>query len=62
MEAQWVDLIIESTGLPKDFARSRLETLLHQAGFDPDHATLEQIREVLADLLQDLILAADAAN
>lgn len=62
MEARMLDLIIESTGLPKDYARKRLETLLHEAGFDPDSATLDQIRIVLADLLQDLILAADATN
>lgn len=59
MGAKAVNLVIENSGLPEDYARNRLEKLLNQAGFDPDQAGLEEIREVLANLLQDLILDED---
>lgn len=60
MGAKVLNQIIGASGLPEDYARLRLEKLLHEAGFDPDQAGLEEIREVLANLLQDLILASDS--
>ncbi len=56
MSAKIVDLIVDESGLPETFAKPKLESLLFSAGFDPDEATLEQIRVVLADYLQTLIL------
>lgn len=59
MGAKILDVVVEKSGLPEDYARDRLEKLLHESGFDPDHAGLEEIREVLANLLQDLILETE---
>ena len=54
-----IDLVVGGSGLPEDYAKNRLEQMLFQAGFDPDSASLDRIRSILADLLQDLILEAD---
>ena len=59
MGAKVLEQIVSASGLPNDYAKYRLEKLLHESGFDPDQAGLEEIREVLANLLQDLILATD---
>jgi hypothetical protein len=60
--AKVLDQVIEASGLPEDFAKKKLEKLLFEGGFDPDHAGLEEIREVLSSLLQDLILATEEAE
>jgi hypothetical protein len=59
MGAKVLDQVIEASGLPEDFAKDKLEKLLFAGGFDPDQAGLEEIREVLSNLLQDLILATE---
>jgi hypothetical protein len=59
MNEKTVETVVECSGLPQNYAKLRLEKLLFQAGFDPDKATLDEIRLVLADLLQDLILETD---
>lgn len=56
MKTQVAQDVIELSGLPADFAQGELEALLTKKGYSPDTLTLEQLREVLADLLQDLIL------
>lgn len=48
--------VIELSGLPAEYATSELDALLTKKGYNPDTLTLEQLREVLADLLQDMIL------
>lgn len=59
MGAKLLDEVITASGLPEGYAKSRLEKLLFENGFDPDQSGLDEIREVLASLLQDLILATD---
>jgi hypothetical protein len=59
MGAKVLNIVVENSGLPEDYAKNRLEELLHNAGFDPDKAGLEEIRVVLANLLQDLILESE---
>lgn len=59
MSNKVVGAIVEHSGLPKDFAKEGLEDLLFRSGFDPSNAGLDEIREVLADLLQTLILEAE---
>jgi hypothetical protein len=49
-----------ASGLPEEFVTKNLEELLFKYGFDPDQAGLEQIREVLSNLLHDLILSDNA--
>jgi hypothetical protein len=46
------------TGLPQDAVQNELRDLVIAAGFNPDTLTLEQVRAVLADYLQDTLLAA----
>ncbi len=62
MGAKVLDQVVGASGLPEDYAKLRLEKLLHEAGFDPDQAGLDEIRDVLANLLQDLILASDGPD
>lgn len=59
MGANDLDLILKLSGLPQDYARLRLDQLLLDAGFDPGQSGVEEVREVLSSLLQDLILATD---
>jgi hypothetical protein len=62
MGAKILDQVIGASGLPEDYARGRLEKLLHESGFDPDQAGLDEIRDVLSSLLQDLILATENSD
>lgn len=54
-----LEQIVASTGLPESYVRPKLEKLLCEAGFDPSEVQIDQIREVLCDLLQTLILNED---
>ena len=48
--------LIAATGLPTDLVANRLKALLLDAGVSPKDATMEHVREVLADLLSDVFL------
>lgn len=51
-----INTVVAATGLPEDFARNELYSLLAQKNLSPESLSLEELREVLADLLQSLIL------
>lgn len=53
-----IEQISVSTGLPENLIQDELVTLLASAGVNPDLATLEDLRKVLADYLQDVLVAA----
>ena len=54
--------LIETSGLPQDSLAKELNKLLSKSGYDPQGLTLEQVREVLGDYLQDALLEAKAAQ
>lgn len=62
MAKKLIKEIVCASGLPEDFATKKLEGLLYAAGYDPSTAGLEQIRDVLSNLLQDLILDMDVTK
>lgn len=48
--------LIDETSLPKDFAEKEFFDLLQQYGLSQNTLTLDDLREVLADYVQDLFL------
>jgi len=53
---QLFNTVIGATDLPSDPVRKELENLLLAAGKTPESLTLEDLREVLADYLQTVLL------
>lgn len=55
-----VELLIgrirEMTNLPEDFVRKEITSVVTQAGLNPKTITLEELRLVLADYLQDVLV------
>lgn len=51
-------LITDATGLPSDAISDELDRLLSIAGVERERLTLEDLRRVLADYVQDTLLAA----
>lgn len=58
------EVLIEATGLPKDSIQRELTSVLADRGLNPDEITLDDLREVLANYLQEALLEAkqDAQN
>lgn len=50
--------VTEATGLPKEEITNELAGLLTAAGFHPENMTLDDLRAVLAEYVQDILLAA----
>lgn len=50
--------IAESTGLPENLIQDELVSLLATAGVSAESATIEDLRKVLAEYLQDVLVAA----
>ncbi len=50
--------ISDSTGLPKDLVDAELVRLLIAAGLDPRQTTLEDLRSILCDYAQDILVEA----
>lgn len=53
-----LEVVILATGLPEGEVRSELQTLMAQHGKTAETLTMEDLREMLAEYLQDIILAA----
>lgn len=51
-----LDVLVTSSGLPKEFAETQLASLVHQSGLSVDSINIEEVRTLLTDLLQDLVL------
>jgi hypothetical protein len=49
------DTLVQNTGLPEEYVRVRLSQLLNEKGLALEALTLEHVRDVLSDLLLDLI-------
>ena len=50
--------VTTATGLPEGPVATELERLLAQAGLNKSELTLEDLRKVLAEYVQDVLLAA----
>ena len=58
MGAKLLKEISEGTGLPQDMVTYELDKLLKQAGLKKEQVTLDEIRDVLANYLQDVLVEA----
>ena len=56
--ADLFDKVTGATGLPNDLITSELEKLVEAAGADRSSLTLEDLRAILADYVQEVLLAA----
>ena len=50
--------ISEATGLPQDMIYDELARLITCAGLQKDYVTLDDLRQILAEYVQDVLLAA----
>lgn len=53
--------LIEATGLPSEAVEREMQRLLDSKGLSPEQITLEDIRELLASYLQDVLIEAKAS-
>lgn len=58
MEDSPKSTIIQATGLPTELIQNEFDQHARRLNFDPHNLNLEQIREILADYLQDVLLEA----
>lgn len=49
-------MLAEATGLHTETIYLWLRNLVVRAGYNPETVTLDEVREILADTLQDLLL------
>ncbi len=57
-----IQLLAQQTGLPQDLIESELVSMLQRNGKTKESATLDDIRELLIDYLQEVILKAKDKN
>ncbi len=50
--------VVTATGLPEDLVTVELNRLVAKAGKKPEDLTLEELRLILAEYVQDVLLAA----
>ncbi len=58
MEDNLFNKIIQNTGLPQDLISEELGDLLKNAGVEKTQVTLDELRDVLSNYLQDVLLKA----
>ncbi len=56
--SQLIETIVHSTDLPEEPLDRELKSLIKKAGMTPESLTLDQLRSVLADYLQEVLLDA----
>ena len=52
------DQVTSATGLPPDMIANELDKIIQAAGLQKDMMTLEDLRRVLAEYVQDILVAA----
>lgn len=57
-----LEMVILATGLPEGEIRRELQTLIHRHGKTAETLTIEELREILADYLQDVLLTSSESN
>ena len=55
-----IDDVADATGLPPELINKELCALLEKAGVHPTQTTLEDLRAILAEYVQDILLEAKA--
>ena len=50
--------IADATGLPAELVSNELDRLITGAGLSTDQVTLEDLRSILAEYVQEILLAA----
>ncbi len=58
MDSDLLKKLSENTGLPENLVTFELEQLLRKAGLNKSQVTMEDVREILANYLQDVIVEA----
>ena len=53
-----LEMVVLATGLPEGEIRSELQTLMHQHGKSAENLTVDDLREIMAEYLQDVLLGA----
>jgi len=53
-----INTVVSATGLPEDPIQRELSSLLNKHGKAPEHLTLEDLREIMADYLQTVLVEA----
>ena len=54
MDETLLETVAQATGFPKDTVMEQLKAWLVKAGKDPEDPSLDDLREALASILQDL--------
>lgn len=54
MDETLLETVVQATGFPKEEVMKQLRSWLKEAGKNPDNPTLDDLREALASVLQDL--------
>ena len=50
--------VVAHTDLPNDPVERELQRLIEKAGLNPENVTIEDLRSILAEYLQDVLLEA----
>jgi hypothetical protein len=50
------DTVVSATGLPEESCRNEFAEVLQKYGKSPENLTLEELREVIAEFLQDSLM------
>ncbi len=58
MSVDFISKIIEAAGVPKEAARKELSRIINSMGKTESDITLDELRVVLANYLQDVLLEA----
>jgi hypothetical protein len=58
MKDNLFEKIVKNTGLPEDLVSQEFLKQINSKGLDKNNLTIEQIRDVLSEYLQDVLLQA----
>lgn len=58
MDDNLFNKVVQNTGLPEDLISDELAQLLKGAGINQSEVTLDELRDVISNYLQDVLLKA----
>jgi hypothetical protein len=53
-----LEMLVLATGLPEGQVRRELETLMQKYGKDPETLTMDELRQLMRDYVQDVLVEA----
>ena len=53
-----LETLVLATGLPEGDIRRELQTLMHKYGKSPENITMDDLRQLMRDYVQDTLLEA----